>query len=112
MFGDSIGWWAECRSLQNETCHAIGKRVCLCRSYRIKTCYNTDRIALYRFHLKTTNGNSSRPASAESGRADRENIFDAFRRWGYLQAQLVSGACCRPRPEGHEQRKLSGDDAV
>ena len=24
MFGDSIGWWAERRSLQNEICHAIG----------------------------------------------------------------------------------------
>ena len=50
-------------------------------------------------HLKTTNGNSSRPASAESGRADRENIFDAFRRWGYLQAQLDPLGRLLPDPD-------------
>ena len=50
-------------------------------------------------HLTTTNGNSSRSASAEPGRADRENIFDAFRRWGYLQAQLDPLGRLLPDPD-------------
>ena len=40
---------------------------------------------------------------------DRERVFDAFRRWGYLEADLDPLGFFRP--QSHPELKLSGDTA-
>src|SRR5512146_3096221 len=54
----------------------------------------------------------SAPESAEQApaqAAERERVFDAFRRWGYLQADLDPLGLFRPQP--HPELRLSGPAA-
>ncbi len=47
--------------------------------------------------------------ATEPAREERERIFDAFRRWGYLEADLDPLGFLRPHP--HPELKLSGETA-
>jgi 2-oxoglutarate dehydrogenase E1 component len=56
------------------------------------------------------NGKSERASSAaliESANGERERVFDAFRRWGYLQADLDPLGFLKP--QSHPELQISGD---
>ena len=54
-------------------------------------------------------GNSAATALMENGNPERERVFDAFRRWGYLEADLDPLGFLQPVP--HPDLQLDGEYA-